>query len=246
MNELRVAIVDDEPLMRAELSRMLGIMPNVKVVAAGGTGLEALDLVHRVRPEALFLDIEMPELNGLEVVTSLPKESAPAVVFVTAYDHYAPKAFDLEAVDYLLKPFDTERLGRCLERVRARRRSSASLAAHPFPPRYVARLAVRSGSRVTVVSLHDVHFVSADGNYARLHTAKGEHLCRRTMRDLEAVFDPAQFCRIHRSTIVNLSSVRDLRPATSGDWVVRLTNDWTLRVSRSYRETFVARLGRIG
>ncbi len=246
MTDLRVAVVDDEPIMRSDLVRMLNDVEGVQVVGEGRNGVEALELVRDHAPDALFLDVEMPALNGIDVATSLGDHGAPFLVFVTAYDRYAPQAFDVEAVDYLLKPFDARRLARCVERVRARQQQVVQASAHGVTTRYVARVGVRIGNRIQVVDMSDVHWISASGNYAELHTEAGVHLCRRTMRDLQRALDPAHFMRIHRSTIVRMSCVRDLRAAGAGDWIVHLHRGETLRLSRSYRDAFVQRLGRVG
>lgn len=246
MTALRVVVVDDEPIMRSDLTRMLNNLPGVNVVGEGRNGAEALQLVRDLTPDALFLDVEMPVLNGLDVVSALGGTSAPFVVFVTAYDRYATQAFDVEAVDYLLKPFDSPRLVRCVERVRTRRQHVMASAGKAPSNDYAARVGIRIGNRIQVIEMSDVQWISAAGNYVELHTATGVHVCRRTMRDLERVLNPAEFMRIHRSTIVRLSCVRDLRAAGAGDWIVQMVAGDTLRLSRSYREPFVERLGRVG
>lgn len=245
MTTLRALVVDDEPLLRDELVRMLSATGRVDVVGTGGNGLEALALVERQRPDVLFLDIEMPELNGLEVVSSIDPAHTPAIVFVTAYGRYATNAFDIDAVDYLLKPFDAPRLQRCLDRL-ASRAEPAPAPHETTRSSYLTRVAVRIGARVQIVPLRDVRWIGAADNYVELHCASGVHLYRRTMRDLESLLDPADFARIHRSAIVRLDCVKDLKPVRAGDWEIRTVQGERLRLSRSYREAFTARLGRVG
>lgn len=253
MTALRVLLVDDEPLVRRDLSRILGAEPDVDVVGEARNGVEALEQIELLAPDAVFLDIQMPELDGLGVVAGLDPESAPALVFVTAFDRYALQAFDAEAVDYLLKPFDAERCRRALERVRVRiagsRAKNAADATTALQrtaggtPRYLDRLAVRMVRRIVVVDLADVRWVEADDNYVRINTPAGEFLARRTIRDLVSLLDPARFIRIHRSTIVNLAKVRELRPLGDGDYEATVEGGKRLTVSRSYRDALVAAFG---
>lgn len=255
MTSLRVVVADDEPLILADLVRLLGAEPGVEVVGKARHGLEALDLVQSLLPDALFLDIQMPELDGLGVVAELDPATAPAVVFVTAFDHYAVKAFDAEAVDYLLKPFDPPRLRRALERIRARaatgdreelqRAIALLLSQQREPTRYLERIAARGVGRTSLLDVADITWIEAADNYVRLHTAAGDHLSRRTMRDLELALDPARFARIHRSTIVALPEVRELRPLGDGDQEVVLRSGKRLVLTRSYREAFESRFGGI-
>lgn len=255
MTTLRVVVADDEPLILADLVRLLGAEPGVEVVGQARHGLEALDLVQALLPDALFLDIQMPELDGLGVVAELDPATAPAVVFVTAFDHYAVKAFDAEAVDYLLKPFDPPRLRRAIERIRARlatgdrdemqRAIALLLSRQHEPARYLVRIAARGVGRTTLLDVADIAWIEAADNYVRLHTAAGDHLSRRTMRDLELALDPARFARIHRSAIVALPEVRELRPLGDGDQEVVLRSGKRLVLTRSYREAFEARFGGI-
>lgn len=253
MKALRVVVADDEPLILADLVRLLSSEPGVSVVGQARHGLEALDLVQALAPDALFLDIQMPELDGLGVVSELDPATAPAVVFVTAFDHYAVKAFDAEAVDYLLKPFDPPRLRRALERVRLRvqqdnredlQRAIASLLSHEGS-RYLDRIAARGVGRTSLLDVASIEWIEAADNYVRLHASDAVHLSRRTMRDLEQALDPARFARIHRSAIVSLAAVKELRPLGDGDQEVILRTGKRLVLTRSYREAFEARFGGI-
>ncbi len=218
-------------------------------------GLAALELIEALSPDVVFLDVQMPELDGLGVVAALDAESAPLVVFVTAFDQYALNAFEAHAVDYLLKPFDAERLAHTVARVRTRlagvraleleRVTRALIAPGDGRVRYLDRLAARGARSTVVVPLAEVHWIEAADNYVRLHTPGGVHLSRRTMRELERLLDPAQFARIHRSTIVQLGAVSQLRPLGDGDWEVILCEGTRLTLTRSYKEDFEARFGGI-
>lgn len=253
---MRVVVADDEPLILADLVRLLALEPGITVVGQARHGLEALDLVQALTPDALFLDIEMPELDGLGVVAELDPLTAPAVVFVTAFDQYAVKAFDAAAVDYLLKPFDPPRLRRALERVRARmpgdrrddvQRAMAALVARDSQRAtpWLDRIAARGVGRTVLLDVAAIEWIEAADNYVRLHTAEGTHLSRRTMRDLEHALDPGRVARIHRSTMVALAAVRELRPLGDGDQEVVLRSGKRLVLTRSYREAFEARFGGI-
>lgn len=256
MSMMRVVVADDEPLLLADLVRLLSALPEVEVVGQAKNGLEVLDLVERSHPDALFLDIRMPGLDGLGVVAELDPANAPAVVFVTSFDQYAVQAFEAEAVDYLLKPFDPARLARAVDRVRTRlgrdpgealARSIAALAAQrgSAPVEYLERIAARGVGRTTVLDVAEIRWIEAADNYVRLHTGEGVHLSRRTMRDLEALLDPRHFARVHRSAIVALRRVRELRPLGDGDQELLLEGGTTLVLTRSYREAFEARFGGI-
>lgn len=254
-DELLALVVDDEPLVRRDLVRLLGAQPGVRVAGEAAHGLEALARIEALAPDVVFLDIQMPELDGLGVVAALDPATAPLIVFVTAYDRYALQAFEAHAVDYLLKPFDAERLARTVGRVRERRAgaraldlervTTALLAPRGGGVRYLDRLAARGVRDTVVVPLDEVRWIEAADNYVRLHAASGTHLSRRTMRDLERLLDPAAFARIHRSTIVRLSAVRGLRPFGDGDWEVLLHDGTRLTLTRNYRAAFESRFGGI-
>ncbi len=252
MSALRILVVDDEPIVRRDLVRLLAAEPDTTVVGEARNGLEALDVIDQLTPDVVFLDVEMPELDGLGVVAGLDPERVPAIVFVTAFGHYALPAFDVHAVDYLLKPFDATRCRRALERVRERLAGArardldqvvSALVDRTGAPRYLERLAVRGTDRTIILDLSDVIWIEASDNYVRLHAVTGRHLSRRTMRDLERTLDPARFARIHRSAIVNLACVRELRPRGDGDYDVRLADGVRLTLTRSYRDAFEARFG---
>ena len=255
MTSLRALIVDDEPLVLRDLSRLLAAEPGVVVAGTARSGTEALEQIDALAPDVVFLDVQMPELDGLGVVAALDPEHAPLIVFVTAFDRYALPAFDSDAVDYLLKPFDPPRLRRAIARVRERaaardgqeteRVQRAAAAARAPDAPYPERLAVRASGRAVIVDLREVRWIEAEGNYARLHVAKGSWLTRRTMRDLEALLDPARFTRVHRSHFVSLGAIRELRPLGDGDLEAVLDQGERLVVTRTYREELERRLGGI-
>lgn len=255
MMPLRVVVADDEPLILADLVRLLAAEPGVTVLGQARNGVEAIDLVHALQPDALFLDVQMPALDGLGVVAELDPETAPAVVFVTAFDRYAVPAFEAHAVDYLLKPFDPARLRLAVDRVRGRlapqrtrdleRVVAALTAERQGRGGHLERIAARGVGRTILIDLADVLWCEAADNYVRLHTAQGAHLTRRTMKELEEALDPRRFARIHRSTIVALDRVRELRPLGDGDQELRLVDGTRLVLTRSWREAFEARFGGI-
>lgn len=243
-------VVDDEPLVRRGLVRFLGRQPGVALTPEAADGVEAIRLIEEHRPDLVFLDIQMPELDGFEVLESLDPEAQPAVVFVTAYDEHALRAFEVHAVDYLLKPFDDERLATALERARQRLDGSNGrppdltelLASVANRSRKSERLLVRAGGRIQFVPVDTVIWFEARDNYVRLHTPDGTHLIRETIKALGARLPADRFARIHRSTIVNLTKVAELRPLPSGDSDVLLDDGTGLRLSRGYREEFERRM----
>lgn len=255
MSILRVLLVDDEPLVRRDLARLLSAEPDVEVVGEARNGVEALELIDALQPDVVFLDVQMPELDGLGVISALDLEQAPAIIFITAFDQYALQAFDAAAVDYLLKPFDPARGRRALQRARALlagsrgeslHRAVTALEGAPVAPRrYLDRIAARGTRTTAVIDVTDIVWIEAADNYVRLHTVAGKHLSRRRMRDLEQVLDPARFARVHRSAIVNLYRVREIRPLGDGDQQVLLDGGTRLTLTRTYREAFEARFGGI-
>ena len=226
---LRLLIVDDEPPARARLRRLLQAQPGVQVVGEADSGLQALALADALRPDALLLDVQMPELGGLDVAASLPDraQGGPAVVFVTAYDAYALPAFDAAAVDYLLKPVDPARLARALQRLRDRRPAAPQPAAQ--------RLVVSERGRLEVIDCARLLWLQAADNYVELYTAQRMFLLRRTLDGLLADLGPG-FVRIHRSRAVALAAVAAVEAAGHGNAAVRLSDGRTLGCSRAWRE----------
>jgi len=240
---LRVLIVDDEAVARRRIRRLLTAEPDIVVVGESADGASALSAIARSKPDIAFLDVQMPELDGFEVVQSIAAGERPWIVFVTAFDRYALRAFDVHAVDYLLKPFTRERFQLALARVRERRaerhgdpRLSAMLRDLRSAHRYAARVAVRAGDKDGVVHWRDVDWIEAADNYVSLHVGAREYLLRDTLASIEQHLDPEQFVRIHRSAIVQLDRVVELRPATHGDVQVVLRNGVSLVMSRTWRD----------
>ncbi len=237
---IRTIVVDDEPLAREKLRGFLEAESDFEVVAECRDGAEAVETIEREKPDLVFLDVQMPELSGFEVLEQLDPESFPTVIFVTAYDQYALKAFEVHAVDYLLKPFDRERFQETLGRVRERRElgdARAKLQAMlEERSRYPDRLEVRTSGRVVLVRLEEVIWIDAAGNYVKIHTTTEALTLRETMARIEERLNPELFLRIHRSTIVNVEHIRELQQQFHGDYVVVLKNGQRLTLSRSYRE----------
>jgi two-component system LytT family response regulator len=232
---LRAVIVDDEELARGYLREMLAAHPEIEIVAECANGFEAVKAIAETAPDLVFLDVQMPKLDGFEVLELI--ERTPAVIFVTAYDQYAMRAFDAHAVDYLLKPFSAERFERALERARARlgeRRPPPNLAREARAPgERPQRLAVRDGTRVHVIPLEKLDYAEAEDDYVALHSGGKSYLKQQTIAGLEALLDPARFVRIHRSTIVNLERVARIEPYAKDSRVAILTDGTRLPVSRA-------------
>ncbi|MEW5929137.1 MAG: LytTR family DNA-binding domain-containing protein [Gemmatimonadota bacterium] len=262
-SQLRVLVVDDEPLGRQRLEDLLAREPGVELVASVGDGRAAVEAVRELRPDLLLLDVQMPGMSGLEVAREVGPEAMPVTVFVTAYDRYALRAFELAALDYLLKPFDDERFaavfGRAREAVRMRRLGSvadrlvallhgdvvpAGPSAPPVPPpEYLERIAVESRGRIRVLPVERIDYVTASGPYAELHVGGETHLIRERMAHLEERLDPRRFFRVHRSAIVQLDRVETVHSRPGGEYTVQLRGGVRLPVSRSRREELARRLG---
>ena len=240
---LSVVIADDEPLARQRLRRLLASHDDVRVVGEAGTGREAVDAIHALQPDVAFLDIRMPEGGGFEVVRSLGPDTAPVVVFATAYGEHAAEAFEVRAFDYLLKPFSRARLDEVVGRIRSHvapedepsprpRRSERP----PPTPRPLVRLGVRMGSRIRLVDVGDVDAFESELNYVRVHVGSDVYLTRATLSALEDKLDPAQFVRVHRSLIVNASQVVEVEPLSSGVYELRVRRGQRWRSGRTYRK----------
>jgi two-component system LytT family response regulator len=247
---LRVLVVDDEPIARRRLKAILREEPDVEVVGECEDGEGALEAARRLTPDLLFLDVQMPGLDGFEVVEALGPGSRPAVIFVTAYDQYAVKAFEVHAVDYVLKPFERVRVRAALDRARALAtgegelgRRLRALVADLGASRPLRRLMVRAGGRVYFVRTEEIGWVEAAGHYVTLHAGRESHLVRETLAGLEARLDPQRFARIHRSTIVSLEHVRELQPSFHGEYVVVLRDGTRLQCSRTYADRLQRALG---
>jgi len=242
----RVLIVDDEAVARRRIRRLLAPEDDVIVVGECGDGASAVRAIAAEHPDLAFLDVQMPELDGFDVVQAVKPSELPAVVFVTAFDRYALRAFDVHAIDYLLKPFTSERFRVALARARERRGDKDALAALAEQlrerPRYLARFAVRTGDRTVLVDCADVDWMEAADNYVKLHVGAREYLLRETLAGIERRMNPAAFARIHRSAIVQIARVAELSPATHGDLGVRLRDGTRLTLSRTFRDRLMVRL----
>jgi len=246
---IRALVVDDEPLARDRVRRLLAGHADVEIVGESPDGPSAVRAVRKLEPDLLFLDVMMPGQDGFDVLDELA-DAAPAVIFLTAYDRYAIRAFDACAIDYLLKPFDEERFAFAVER--AKRALAAPMPngapmALPLPLAKgpLRRLVVKAtGGRLRFVKTDDIAWVAAEGNYARVHVAGNDYLLRETLTAFEAQLDPKNFVRIHRSTIVNLDHVRELEPLSHGQYSVVLDEGSRLTLSRRFRDHFEHALGR--
>ncbi|HET8775387.1 MAG TPA: LytTR family DNA-binding domain-containing protein [Thermoanaerobaculia bacterium] len=231
---MKVVIVDDEPLARQVL-RILLEKDRELTVAGECSGIDAAEVIARERPDILFLDIQMPEVDGFDVLERAGADAVPAVVFVTAYDEYALRAFEVHALDYLLKPFDDRRfyaaLSRAKEQVRAKTPSS-----------FTRRFLVRTRDKVLFIKADDLEWVEAADYYVSLHAGGKSYLLRQTMAEIERQLDPAKFVRVHRSAIVNLDRVKEMHPLFRGDCALVLADGTQLRLSRARREEFERRL----
>ncbi len=253
MDRIRALIVDDEPPARRKLKMFLKDRPDIDVVGEAGDGPAALELIHAKDPDLVFLDIQMPEMDGFDVVSALETEHMPHIVFVTAYDEYAVRAFEVGALDYVLKPFDRERFNRTFERALdhvGRNQPTPSdstiervLEALSAGQKYLKRFVVKDSARITFLRVEDVEWIEAAGNYVRLHTPFKSHLVRGTLKDMSERLDATEFARIHRSTIVNLDRVSRLEPWSHGDYQLFLKSGKELTLSRRYRKTLPGTLG---
>lgn len=249
---IRVLIVDDEPIARRGIRQKLRGEADLEVIGECGDGAAAIDAITELAPDLVFLDIQMPEVGGFDVVEAIGVARMPAVVFVTAYDEHALRAFDVHAVDYVLKPIDRHRFRTAVERARRRladapgqldsqlnRRIAAALGELGRPAHHFAkRLAIKGEGRVILVDVDEVDRLETAGNYVEVHSGARHHLVRETMASLEARLDPARFVRVSRSSIVNADRVRELQPMFNGDFVVVLRDGTKVTGSRRYRAAF--------
>ncbi|HEV3470417.1 MAG TPA: LytTR family DNA-binding domain-containing protein [Pyrinomonadaceae bacterium] len=253
--KIRALVVDDEPLARKNLRVLLEADPEVELVGEAGGGAEAVRLIRERAPDLVFLDIQMPELNGFDVIERVGAERMPVIVFVTAFDRFALRAFEVHALDYLLKPFDDARfekalrqaklqveqrsvkeLGERLVRLLAEREGGAAPQPAPAQPQYLTRLLIKSAGRVFFLKADEIDWIGAEDYYVKLHVGRRSHLLRETMNELEARLDPQKFLRIHRSSIVNVERIKELHQLFNGDYSVVLQDGTELKLSRSRRE----------
>ena len=246
---IRTIIADDERLARRKLRILLGSEPQVEVVAECPNGRQTVSAIRSFRPDILLLDIQMPDLNGFDVLSEISSDEMPQVIFTSAYDQYAIRAFEAHALDYLLKPFDQDRLHAAIERASLEIRKSrdqeftnrvlellSTVKSQKKPtPEFEDRLAIRTNGRVVFLNLDEIHWVEAAANYVRLNTAKDSYLFRETISRISGRLNPADFVRIHRSMIVNVRRIKELIPVNSGEYVVVLNSGKELSCSRGYR-----------
>ena len=246
---MRVLIVDDEAPARDKLRRWLSNHADIGIAGEASDGLAAAAAIETLKPDVVFLDIQMPGLSGLEVAAQLESDTAPLLVFVTAFDEHAIRAFDLNAVDYLLKPYDRDRLEKSQHRLRERRGAPTRQGSHGAvqaartQTRSSERLLVPQGEQLQLIDAASVHWLEADDNYVHVHTAAARYLVRRTLGDLLEQLGE-RFVRIHKSTAVNLAEVASLAPLFKGDHEVRLRSGATLRLSRRFKDALFARMPR--
>lgn len=249
---ISILIADDEPIARDRLRRFLSTQPDMAVVGECRTGLEAKDRLGAGDIDVLFLDVRMPQMDGFELINHLPAERMPLVVFVTAHDEYAVKAFEQHAADYLMKPFDQERFDKCLERIRlligmkkdvrqvedmkALVRELKEMRARP------SRFAVKTSNKLFFVRMEEIDMIQAADNYVCVHINGEQHFVRETMNSIEARLDPDKFVRVHRSKIVNIDRIKELHPWFHGDYQIVLHNGTQITLSRTYREKLFSRL----
>jgi two-component system, LytTR family, response regulator len=257
--KIRTLIVDDEPLARRNLRVLLEKDSEIEIVEECRNGREAVKAINSLSPDLIFLDIQMPEMDGFDVLARVDPGQINAIIFVTAFDQYALKAFDVHALDYLLKPFDDERFAHALDRAKSQieareinrlskrllalleERESARQDTTGQKP-YLTRLMMKVSGRVVLLKVDEIDFIEAEGNYAKLHVGRKTHLLREKMNDLEAQLDPEKFVRIHRSIIVNLDRIKEMHPHFNGDYIVVLEDGRQLRLSRTRREALESKL----
>ena len=250
---IRALVVDDEPLAREMIREMLEDDSDVEIVAECANGREAIEAIKSNQPDVVFLDIQMPELGGFEVLESFERQAIPYVIFVTAYDQYAVRAFEVHAFDYLLKPFDRERFDTAWQRVKKQiklhqtgerdRHILALLEELKSGPRHLERLVIKNGGRGFFLNVQDIYCIEAEGNYVRVYDNQKGYLLRETISSLEEQLDPKQFRRIHRSAIVKIDKIKEMQPWFHGEYRIIMENGKQLTLSRNYRSNFQGAVG---
>lgn len=248
MDKTRVLIVDDEPLARERIKDLLKEETEFEIVGESRNGLEAIRMINKQSPDLVFLDVQMPELDGFGVLESVDVSNIPHVIFVTAYDQYALRAFEVHALDYLLKPFDQKRFQVALQRAKTQlemkkngeftNRLKELLHDVKSEPKYLDRLIIKSEGRIFFIKADEVDWIEAAGNYVTLHVGQEGHLMRETMSGMEQRLNPEKFIRIHRSHIVNIERIKEIQPWFNGEYLIILKDETRLTLSRKYREKF--------
>lgn len=250
---IRTLIVDDMVLARKRLRRVLSKDAEIEIVAECADGNQAVEAVRELQPDLMFLDIQMPEADGFQTLANIGVRNAPVTIFVTAFDHFALRAFEVHAFDYLLKPFDVSRLKHTVERAKdvirknetnagnssaddVSERLAALLKEMINEPKYLKRMTVKSRGRSVIVAVDDIEYIEAEGNYLSVQIGKESHLIRSAMHNLESRLDPERFARIHRSTIINIDRVKEMHPLFNGDQLIIMRNGKELVLSRNYRD----------
>ena len=252
-SEIKVLVVDDEFLGRERIRSLLSEHADIKIVGECVNGREAVEAIQNLKPDLVFLDVQMPKIDGFEVVEIIGTENMPAVIFVTAYDEYAIRAFEINAVDYLLKPFDKERFEKAVERAKREIKTQESpteirenlrelLKEVKTEPQFLKRIPVKSANGTTFVPTEEIDWISASGHYLELHIGNETHLIREKLSVIETKLDPRIFMRIHRSTIVNVDRIESLHPIFNGDQLVILKNGRELNLRRNYYDELMTRL----
>ena len=251
---IRALVIDDEPLAREMIREMLEGESEVEIIGECANGREAVEAIRSMRPDLIFLDIQMPELGGFEVLEALKTEEVPYIIFATAYDQYAVRAFEVHALDYLLKPFDRERFEASWKRAKAFIRDGrfnardqhilALLQELKAGPRFLERLVIKTEGRVFFLDVDEICCIESEGNYVRVHNGRKTYLLRETISGLESQLDPKKFLRIHRSSIVRIDKIKELQPWFHGEYHVVLENGKQLTLSRNYRANLQEAVGR--
>jgi two-component system LytT family response regulator len=239
MEKIQTLIVDDEPLAREGIRMLIEHDAEIAVIGECANGQQAISAITKQMPDLVFLDIQMPEVSGFEVLEAIGAQRLPCVIFVTAYDKYALRAFEVHALDYLLKPFTGERFQKALERAKAQIKNHSDEQLNQRLVRLLEdihkRLVVKSAGRIFFLNVEEIDWVEAAENYVRLHTGRESHLIHGTMNKLASRLDPTQFLRIHRSTIINVRKIKELQPMFHGEYIVTLRDGTQLNSGRSYR-----------
>jgi two-component system LytT family response regulator len=252
--KIRAVIVDDELLARKFIRRMLKHEGDWELVGEASNGREAVEIIRTQKPDIVFLDVQMPEMDGFAVLEQVGLGQLPDIVFTTAYESYAIRAFELHALDYLLKPFDQQRFRDAIRHAKerlhsrqqedGRRQIGALLERINSRQPYLDRLIIKADGRITFLNTHEIDWIEADDKYVHLHTGKGARMVRQTLSAMESQLDPARFVRIHRSTMVNIERIKELQPLFNGEYSLHLEDKTRLTLSRTYKDKLFRLLGK--